>query len=139
MSNDPRVQSSHSIGGFSSSTAANISRSQESQGQPYAPQQHSESFSLFSTASICRLGKPPFAYKRAPDWGLIRITPNPEPHTKRLESIRCIATTRFTNLLYLMPPLMVLMNWALFDERPTPLSILGMVISVVGVFLVNRR
>jgi len=52
--------------------------------------------------------------------------------------IRRIATMRLTSLLYLMPPVTALMGWALFDERLAPLSLLGMAICVVGVFLVNR-
>jgi drug/metabolite transporter (DMT)-like permease len=32
-----------------------------------------------------------------------------------------------------------LMAWALFEERLVPLSLLGMAICVVGVFLVNWR
>jgi drug/metabolite transporter (DMT)-like permease len=52
--------------------------------------------------------------------------------------IRRSATTRLTSLLYLMPPVTALMGWTLFDERLAPLSLLGMAICVVGVFLVNR-
>jgi drug/metabolite transporter (DMT)-like permease len=52
--------------------------------------------------------------------------------------IKRIATTRLTSLLYLMPPATALMGWTLFDERLAPLSLLGMAICVVGVFLVNR-
>jgi drug/metabolite transporter (DMT)-like permease len=52
--------------------------------------------------------------------------------------IRRIATTRLTSLLYLMPPVTALMGWAAFDERLAPLSLVGMAICVVGVFLVNR-
>ncbi len=52
--------------------------------------------------------------------------------------IRRIATTRLTSLLYLMPPVTALMGWAAFDERLAALSLVGMAICVVGVFLVNR-
>ena len=52
--------------------------------------------------------------------------------------IRRSATTRLTSLLYLMPPVTALMGWVLFDERLAPLSLFGMAICVVGVFLVNR-
>jgi drug/metabolite transporter (DMT)-like permease len=52
--------------------------------------------------------------------------------------IRRIATTRLTGLLYLMPPATALMGWAAFDERLAALSLVGMAICVVGVFLVNR-
>jgi drug/metabolite transporter (DMT)-like permease len=48
------------------------------------------------------------------------------------------ATTRLTSLLYLMPPVTALMGWSLFDERLAPLSLVGMAVCVVGVFLVNR-
>ena len=52
--------------------------------------------------------------------------------------IKRTATTRLTSLLYLMPPVTALMGWTLFDERLAPLSLLGMAICVIGVFLVNR-
>ncbi len=52
--------------------------------------------------------------------------------------IRRIATTRLTSLLYLMPPVTALMGWAAFDERLAALSLVGMAVCVVGVFLVNR-
>lgn len=49
------------------------------------------------------------------------------------------AATRVVALLYLTPPLTALMAWAAFDERLTPLSLVGMAICVVGVALVNWR
>lgn len=52
--------------------------------------------------------------------------------------IRRIATTRLTSLLYLMPPVTALMGWVAFDERLATLSLVGMAICIVGVFLVNR-
>jgi drug/metabolite transporter (DMT)-like permease len=52
--------------------------------------------------------------------------------------IRRTATTRLTSLLYLMPPVTALMGWAAFDERLARLSLIGMAVCVVGVFLVNR-
>jgi drug/metabolite transporter (DMT)-like permease len=53
--------------------------------------------------------------------------------------IRRAAATRVVSLFYLTPPMTALMAWALFDERLVPLSLLGMAICVVGVFLVNWR
>jgi drug/metabolite transporter (DMT)-like permease len=52
--------------------------------------------------------------------------------------IKRIPATRFTSLLYLMPPTTALMGWILFDERLAPLALVGMATCVVGVFLVNR-
>jgi len=53
--------------------------------------------------------------------------------------IRRAAATRVVSLFYLTPPMTALMAWALFDERLVPLSLLGMAVCVVGVFLVNWR
>jgi drug/metabolite transporter (DMT)-like permease len=53
--------------------------------------------------------------------------------------IRRAAATRVVSLFYLTPPLTALMAWALFDERLTPLALLGMAICVAGVFLVSWR
>jgi drug/metabolite transporter (DMT)-like permease len=53
--------------------------------------------------------------------------------------IRRAAATRVVSLFYLTPPVTALMAWLLFDERLPPLSLLGMGICVVGVFLVNWR
>jgi drug/metabolite transporter (DMT)-like permease len=53
--------------------------------------------------------------------------------------IRRAAATRVASLFYLTPPVTALMAWLLFDERLPPLSLLGMAICVVGVFLVNWR
>ena len=52
--------------------------------------------------------------------------------------VQRIPTTRFTSLLYLMPPTTALMGWLLFDERLAPLALSGMALCVAGVFLVNR-
>jgi drug/metabolite transporter (DMT)-like permease len=53
--------------------------------------------------------------------------------------IRRAAATRVVGFFYLTPPVTALMAWALFDERLAPLAMLGMAISVVGVFLVIWR
>jgi len=53
--------------------------------------------------------------------------------------IRRAAATRVTSLFYLTPPTTALMAWAAFDERLAPLALVGMAVSVVGVFLVNWR
>jgi drug/metabolite transporter (DMT)-like permease len=52
--------------------------------------------------------------------------------------VKRIPMTRFTSLLYLMPPTTALMGFFLFDERLAPLALVGMAICVAGVFLVNR-
>jgi drug/metabolite transporter (DMT)-like permease len=53
--------------------------------------------------------------------------------------IRRAAATRVASLFYLTPVVTALMAWAIFDERLGPLALLGMAISVAGVFLVNWR
>ena len=44
-----------------------------------------------------------------------------------------------TSLLYLVPPCTALLAWAMFGESLTPLMMLGMAVTVVGVALVVRR
>ena len=51
--------------------------------------------------------------------------------------IRRSAATRVVSLFYLTPPVTAVMAWALFDERLTPLALVGMAVCVLGVFLVN--
>ncbi|MCF3595406.1 DMT family transporter [Rhodobacteraceae bacterium LMO-12] len=46
--------------------------------------------------------------------------------------------TRISALLYLVPPLALVMAWALLGETLAPLAFAGFVISVIGVWLVNR-
>ncbi|UYV38153.1 DMT family transporter [Rhodobacteraceae bacterium D3-12] len=46
--------------------------------------------------------------------------------------------TRISALLYLVPPLALLIAWVLLGETLAPLAFVGFVISVVGVFMVNR-
>ena len=53
--------------------------------------------------------------------------------------IRRAAATRVVSLFYLTPPVTALMAWVLFDEKLSPLSLLGMAVCVAGVFLVNWR
>ena len=53
--------------------------------------------------------------------------------------IRRAAATRVVSLFYLTPPVTALMAWGLFDERLTPLALLGMAVCVAGVFLVNWK
>jgi drug/metabolite transporter (DMT)-like permease len=48
------------------------------------------------------------------------------------------AAMQVTALLYLVPPCTALMAWALFGEMMLPLSLLGTVITAVGVLLVVR-
>jgi drug/metabolite transporter (DMT)-like permease len=52
--------------------------------------------------------------------------------------IRRSAATRFVSLFYLVPAVTALMAFMLFGEKLDALSIAGMVVCAVGVFLVNR-
>jgi len=47
--------------------------------------------------------------------------------------------TTVTSLLYLVPPCTAVMAWLLFSEAFTPLMMLGMALTVVGVAIVVRR
>jgi len=49
------------------------------------------------------------------------------------------AATRVVSLFYLTPPATALIAWALFNERLALGALVGMVLCVVGVFLVNWR
>lgn len=53
--------------------------------------------------------------------------------------IRRSAATRVASLFYLTPPFTALMAWMLFAERLAPVSLVGMAVCVLGVFLVNWR
>ena len=48
------------------------------------------------------------------------------------------AATAVTSLLYLVPPTTALMAWVLFDESITLITILGIVLTAIGVSLVVR-
>jgi drug/metabolite transporter (DMT)-like permease len=52
--------------------------------------------------------------------------------------IRRSPATGFASLFYLVPVVTALMAYVLFDERLDAISLVGMVICAVGVFLVNR-
>jgi drug/metabolite transporter (DMT)-like permease len=49
------------------------------------------------------------------------------------------AATQVTSLLYLVPPTTALMAWCLFGEVLTPLMVLGMAVTAIGVALVVSR
>ena len=49
------------------------------------------------------------------------------------------AASRVVSLFYLTPAITALMAWAMFDERLTAPSLVGMAICVVGVAMVNWR
>lgn len=53
--------------------------------------------------------------------------------------IRHGAVSRAATLIYLIPPLVALEAWMLFGEDLTPIAILGMLITVFGVYLVNKK
>ena len=46
---------------------------------------------------------------------------------------------KVSSLFYLVPAVTALMAWALFDETLTPLQILGMVVTTLGVAMATRR
>ena len=48
------------------------------------------------------------------------------------------AATQVTSLLYLVPPCTAAMAWALFGEAFTPLMMMGMALTAIGVALVVR-
>lgn len=52
--------------------------------------------------------------------------------------IRHGAVSRAATLIYLIPPLVALEAWILFGEDLAPIAILGMLITVFGVYLVNK-
>ena len=49
------------------------------------------------------------------------------------------AATRVTSLLYLTPPTTAILAWLLFDEPFNLLMALGIILSMIGVILVNRQ
>lgn len=49
------------------------------------------------------------------------------------------AATRVTSLMYLVPPCTAVLAWVLFAEALTPLVLLGMAITAVGVWMVVRK
>jgi drug/metabolite transporter (DMT)-like permease len=53
--------------------------------------------------------------------------------------IRHGAVSRAATLIYLIPPLVALEAWLLFGEDLAPIAILGMAITVFGVYLVNQK
>lgn len=53
--------------------------------------------------------------------------------------IRHGAVSRAATLIYLIPPLVALEAWLLFGEDLAPIAILGMLITVFGVYLVNKK
>ena len=53
--------------------------------------------------------------------------------------IRKGAATKVTSLLYLTPPTTAAMAWLLFDEPFTTFMTLGLILTMTGVILVNRR
>ncbi|MCM2563677.1 DMT family transporter [Lutimaribacter sp. EGI FJ00015] len=46
--------------------------------------------------------------------------------------------TRISSLMYLVPPLAMLLAWAILGEIMTPMAMAGMAVCVTGVWLVNR-
>jgi len=52
--------------------------------------------------------------------------------------IKAGESTRTASYFYLVPPLTALEAWVLFDERMTALALIGMVITVMGVYWANR-
>jgi drug/metabolite transporter (DMT)-like permease len=52
--------------------------------------------------------------------------------------IRRGAASRFASLLYLVPPTTAFGAWLIFDETLGVLALIGMVVTLVGVWMVNR-
>lgn len=55
-----------------------------------------------------------------------------------MKMIQMGEATRTASYFYLVPPFTALEAWWLFDERFTPLALLGMLVAVFGVYLVNK-
>jgi drug/metabolite transporter (DMT)-like permease len=53
--------------------------------------------------------------------------------------IRHGEVSRAASLIYLVPPVVAVQAWWLFNEALTPVQLAGMLITVVGVYLVNRK
>ena len=49
------------------------------------------------------------------------------------------AATKVTSLLYLTPPTTAILAWLLFDEPFNLMMALGIILSMIGVILVNRQ
>jgi drug/metabolite transporter (DMT)-like permease len=47
--------------------------------------------------------------------------------------------TRVTSMLYLTPIIAVVLEWAMFATRPTPLTTVGIAVTCAGVALVAGR
>lgn len=47
--------------------------------------------------------------------------------------------TRISALLYLVPPLALVIAWAILGEAPTPVAMIGFALSIAGVYTVHRR
>ncbi|MGB3314785.1 MAG: DMT family transporter [Albidovulum sp.] len=47
--------------------------------------------------------------------------------------------TRISALLYLVPPLAMLIAWAILGEQVAPLAVAGFALSAIGVYIVNRQ
>ncbi|SFC03495.1 Permease of the drug/metabolite transporter (DMT) superfamily [Marinospirillum celere] len=56
-----------------------------------------------------------------------------------LMMIKAGEATRTASYFYLVPPLTALEAWLLFDERMTTLALVGMLVTVLGVYWANRR
>lgn len=53
--------------------------------------------------------------------------------------IRHGAVSRAATLIYLIPPAVAVQSWLLFGESLLPIQIAGMLVTVLGVYLVNRK
>lgn len=47
--------------------------------------------------------------------------------------------TRISSLMYLVPPLAMIVAWAILNERVTPLALGGFALSALGVYIVGRQ
>jgi drug/metabolite transporter (DMT)-like permease len=53
--------------------------------------------------------------------------------------IRRGAVSRVASLIYLVPPIVALQAWLMFDERLVTIQIIGMVVTAFGVYLSTKR
>jgi drug/metabolite transporter (DMT)-like permease len=49
-----------------------------------------------------------------------------------------VPASRLASLLYLMPPMTILMTWLAQDEVPAPVGLIGGAVAIAGVIVVNR-
>jgi len=91
---------------------------------PFLPRlaSHIQSYPLSTTAAVVYLGVFPSAIGYVA-WAYV---------------LSQIPVSRAVALLYLIPPVAILVAWGWLSEIPAPLSLIGGVVTLAGVALVNR-